>query len=150
MVGRLAPTEFTYCRVSTDDFAGRIRSYVGEGEITADPINTFGGYAVARISRLQTLLRHICLRGFEHHVAINPSRIAGVMDEAFSRYLGWDVYNHDREAAETGSERPARERRQAQAEQRRPREEPRAERPAGRARPRAGKKADTASKGGKA
>ena len=38
IVGRLAPTDFTYCRVSTDDFAGRIRAYVGEGEITKDPI----------------------------------------------------------------------------------------------------------------
>ena len=108
MVGRLRPTDFTYCRVSTDDYAGRIRAYVGEGEITTDPINTFGGYAVAHIPRLQVLLRHICSRGFEHHVAINPSRIAAVVDEAFTRYLGWDVYNHDREGAAADAGRPAR------------------------------------------
>ena len=66
----------------------RVRAYVGEGEITEDPLTTFGGYAVARIPRLQGLLRHICSRGFEHHVAINPSRIASVIEEAFSRYLG--------------------------------------------------------------
>ncbi|MGA2614430.1 MAG: L-fucose/L-arabinose isomerase family protein [Spirochaetia bacterium] len=148
IAGRLAPTDFTYCRVSTDDFAGRIRAYVGEGEITSDPINTFGGYAVARIPRLQALLRHICSRGFEHHVAVNPSRVAAAVDEAFSRYLGWDVYNHDRGTAEAGPERPARERRAL--ERGRPREESREERPAGRARPRAGKRVDRASKGGKA
>jgi L-fucose isomerase-like protein len=143
MVGRLVPTEFTYCRVTTDDFEGRIRAYVGEGEITSDPIATFGGYAVARIPRLQGLLRHICSRGFEHHVAINPSRIASVIDEAFSRYLGWDVYNHDGQAG--GAERPAAQPKRPSAERSRPREE----RPAVRARAHTGKKSDTASKGGK-
>ena len=97
IVGRLAPTDFTYCRVSTDDEAGRIRAYVGEGEITKDPITTFGGHGVARIPRLQDLLRHICANGLEHHVAINPSCVAGAVEEAFTRYLGWDVYNHDHE-----------------------------------------------------
>ena len=73
--GRIRPTEFTYCRVSTDDAGGRVRAYVGEGEITKDPMTTFGGYGVARIPRLQDLLRHICEGGYEHHVAINPSRV---------------------------------------------------------------------------
>ena len=99
LAGKIRPTDFTYCRASTDDFAGSIRAYVGEGEITKDPITTFGGYGVARIARLQTLLRHICANGFEHHVAINPSRVAAIVEEAFSRYLGWDVYNHDRRLA---------------------------------------------------
>jgi L-fucose isomerase-like protein len=94
--GRIRPSDFTYCRVSTDDSVGKVRAYVGEGETTRDPITTFGGYGVARIPRLQALLRHICTSGFEHHVAINPSRVAGVVQEAFARYLGWEVYNHDR------------------------------------------------------
>jgi len=99
MAGRLAATNFTYCRVSTDDAAGTVRAYLGEGELTKDPLTTFGGYGVARIPRLQGLLRHICANGFEHHVAINPARVAGVVDEAFTRYPGWDVYNHDRDGA---------------------------------------------------
>jgi L-fucose isomerase-like protein len=147
IVGKLAPTDFTYCRVSTDDYSGTIRAYVGEGEITTDPISTFGGYAVARIPRLQTLLRRICQQGFEHHVAINPSKVAAVIDEAFTRYLGWDVYNHDREAGAIGPERLSHER--AATERNRAREERREEKPAGRARPRTGKKADSPSKGGK-
>ena len=99
IAGRIRPTEFTYCRVSTDDAAGTVRAYVGEGEFTKDPLTTFGGYGVARIPRLQTLLRHICARGFEHHVAINPARVGAVVEEAFDKYLGWDVYNHDSERA---------------------------------------------------
>jgi L-fucose isomerase-like protein len=95
VVGRIKPTEFTYCRVSTDDAAGRIRAYLGEGEITKDPITTFGGYGTVRIPDFQGLLRHICRNGFEHHVAINPARIASIIEEAFTRYLAWDTYNHD-------------------------------------------------------
>jgi len=94
IVGRIKPTEFTYCRVSTDEFAGKVRAYVGEGEITKDPMTTFGGFGVAKIPRLQALLRHICENGYEHHVAINPSRTAAVVREAFTKYLGWDAYMH--------------------------------------------------------
>jgi L-fucose isomerase-like protein len=97
--GKLRPTDFTYCRLATDDAHGAIHAYVGEGEITKDPITTFGGYGVARIPRLQDLLRRLCLGGFEHHVAINPARVRGILAEAFGRYLGWDVYDHDRAGA---------------------------------------------------
>jgi L-fucose isomerase-like protein len=96
IVGRIKPTELTYCRVSTDDGAGLIRAYVGEGEITKDPMTTFGGYGTIKIPDFQGLLRHICRNGFEHHVAINPARIASIVDEAFTRYLGWETYNHDK------------------------------------------------------
>jgi len=113
VAGRLKPTDFTYCRVSTDDHAGRVRAYVGEGEITKDPLTTFGGYGVARIPQLQGLLRHICQNGFEHHVAINPARVAAVVEEAFTRYLGWEVYNHDRGLAIQDRERAVGDRERA-------------------------------------
>lgn len=35
-----------------------------------------------------TLLAYICENGFEHHVAINLSQTAAVLDEALSKYLG--------------------------------------------------------------
>ncbi len=95
VVGRLQPTPFTYCRVSTDDLRGEITAYVGQGELTGDPLSTFGGVGVAHIPELQSLLRYICDMGFEHHVAINPSQVSLAVDEAFSKYLGWEVYNHD-------------------------------------------------------
>jgi L-fucose isomerase-like protein len=95
IVGRVRADPFTFCRVSTDDLDGRIMAYVGEGELTEDPMTTFGGYGVAQIPRLQTLLHHICENGFEHHVAINLSLVAGAVHEALSKYLGWDVYYHN-------------------------------------------------------
>ncbi len=95
VVGRVKAAPFTYLRVSTDDFGGKIQAYIGEGELTNDPLKTFGGYGVVKIPNFQKLLRYICENGFEHHVAINPTRIAAGVQEAFSKYLGWDVYRHE-------------------------------------------------------
>jgi L-fucose isomerase-like protein len=95
VAGKMRPTEITYCRVSTDDRKGTVRAYVGEGEITKDPITSFGSYGVVKVPNLPGLLRHICENGFTHHVAVNPSRVGSAVREAFSRYLGWTVYGHD-------------------------------------------------------
>ena len=94
VVGRVAASPFTYLRVSTDDYAGKIRAYLGEGELTNDPLKTFGGYGVVRIPNFQKLLTYICENGFEHHVAINPTQVANGVQEALSKYLGWEVYRH--------------------------------------------------------
>jgi L-fucose isomerase-like protein len=94
VVGRVKTSPFTYLRVSTDDPAGRIRAYVGEGALTDDPLQTFGGYGVVRIPDFQKLLAYICEQGFEHHVAINPTSIASGVREALQKYLGWEVYFH--------------------------------------------------------
>jgi L-fucose isomerase-like protein len=94
IVGRIKSGPFTYCRVSTDDERGQIRAYLGEGTVTDDPVSTFGGYGVIEIPRFQDLLHHICENGFEHHVAINLSQCAAAVNEALSKYLGWDVYYH--------------------------------------------------------
>jgi L-fucose isomerase-like protein len=95
VVGRVKASPFTYLRVSTDDAAGKIRAYIGEGELTDDPLKTFGGYGVVRIPNLQKLLRYICENGFEHHVAINPTRVAAGVKEALGKYLGWEIYHHE-------------------------------------------------------
>jgi L-fucose isomerase-like protein len=67
---------------------------VGEGEVTDDPLKTFGGYGVVNIPDFQGVLKHICENGFEHHVAVNRSQVAAAVNEALSKYLGWDVYYH--------------------------------------------------------
>jgi L-fucose isomerase-like protein len=95
IVGRLKAQPFTYCRVSTDEFDGKVRAYLGQGDLTDDPLSTFGGYGVVRIPHLQKLLAYICEHGFEHHVAINPSQTASALNEALGKYMGWDVYRHE-------------------------------------------------------
>ncbi len=94
VVGRLKGGPFTYCRVSTDDVEGNLSAYVGEGELTDDPLATFGGYGVVHIPDLQRLLHYVCDEGFEHHVAINLSQTALAVYEALGKYLGWDTYYH--------------------------------------------------------
>lgn len=93
-VGRLSPGPFTFARVTTDDLAGGIEAYVGHGEFTDDPLNTFGGAGVAHVEDLPGLLEYICLQGFEHHVAVTQGHYAAVLEEALGNYLGWGVYNH--------------------------------------------------------
>jgi len=94
VVGRVKGGPFTYCRVSTDDTRGAIRVYLGEGTLTDDPLNTFGGFGVVQIPNFQGLLHHICANGYEHHVAVNRSQVAGAVNEALGKYMGWDVYYH--------------------------------------------------------
>ncbi len=94
VVGRVKGDPFTYCRVSTDDYNGKIQVYLGEGELTNDPLDTFGGFGVAKIPHLQDLLAYICENGFEHHTAISLSQVAKPVNEAMSKYLGWSVYHH--------------------------------------------------------
>jgi len=94
IVGRVRENPFTYLRISTDDLKGTLTAYVGEGQFTNDPLDTFGGFGVVQVPRFQDLLAYICDNGFEHHVSINQSRVAAVIDEALGKYLGWPIYHH--------------------------------------------------------
>jgi L-fucose isomerase-like protein len=93
-VGRVKASPMSFARFSTDDRAGKVRGYVGQGRFTDDPLTTFGGAGVVEIPKLQNLLRYICENGFEHHVAANLSESAAAVYEATTNYLGWDVYWH--------------------------------------------------------
>jgi len=94
VVGRVKAGAMSFARFSTDDTAGAIRGYVGEGAFTDDPLATFGGAGVVQIPNLQGLLRYICENGYEHHVAANFSTSAGAVHEAVTRYLGWQMHWH--------------------------------------------------------
>ena len=92
--GRVKAGPMSFARFSTDDRAGAIRGYVGEGAFTDDPLETFGGAGVVQIPNLQGLLRYICEGGFEHHVAANLASVSTAVHEAATRYLGWGVHQH--------------------------------------------------------
>ena len=89
--GRLAAGGFTFGNIATED--GRISAYLGEGELTADPIpgEFFGVAGVARIPELQKVLLHLGERGHRHHVALTPGRSMAPVREALGKYLGYDV-----------------------------------------------------------
>jgi L-fucose isomerase-like protein len=93
--GQAAPGPMTFFRASTDDPRGVIKAYVGEGEITGDPVGNFqGGSAVLRVAGLQSLLDFMCKAGFEHHTAVTRGHVADVLGEALTTYLGWELYYH--------------------------------------------------------
>ena len=93
--GQAAPGPITFFRISTDDTWGRIKAYLGEGEMTDDPVGNFqGGSAVLRVQGLQALLAYVCKNGFEHHVAVTRDHVASVLNEAIETYLDWDLYYH--------------------------------------------------------
>jgi len=95
-VGRVKSGPITFARISTDEVAGRIIAYIGEGEFTDDPLETFGGVGVVKINRLQELLHLLCNRGFEHHIVVSQSLVGKVLFEAMYNYLNWDVYYHNK------------------------------------------------------
>ena len=93
--GTVKAGAMSFARFSTDDYAGKITGYVGEGRFTDDPLNTFGGAGVVEIPKMQQLLRYICENGFEHHVAANFATVAAPVEEAASKYLGWSMHRHN-------------------------------------------------------
>jgi len=98
--GRIASGPFTFLRLTTDDLSGKIAGYAGEGRFTDDPLDTFGGYGVVEIPRLQDLLRHLCRNGYEHHVAACRARVAEAVSEAITTYLDWNLAVHPHQTTE--------------------------------------------------
>ena len=92
--GRTPASPLTYGRISTDDNLGKIKCYFGEGELTDDPLNTFGTRAVAKVPNLQELMKYVCNHGYEHHVVMNASKTADILYQSFNNYLGWDTQIH--------------------------------------------------------
>jgi L-fucose isomerase-like protein len=92
--GRITAGKTTFCRTTTDDTAGIICAYVGEGQFTNDKLDTFGGYGVMKVANLQLLMEYICKMGFEHHVAVSLTEKADAIAEALDNYMGWEVYRH--------------------------------------------------------
>ncbi len=95
VIGSIKKSIFTFLRLSTDDNMGCIKGYIGEGELTDDKIDTFGGVGVAKINELQKLLKIICENGFEHHTVINLSKIKDAVFESLFKYKNWPIYIHD-------------------------------------------------------
>ena len=92
--GRTPANPLTYGRISTDDNLGKIKCYFGEGELTDDPLNTFGTRAVAKVPKLQKLMQYVCRHGYEHHVVMNASKTGEILNEACGNYLSWETYIH--------------------------------------------------------
>ena len=91
VVGKVSPGPATFLRLSTFDTEGQVAGVVAEGSFTDDEVETFGGYGVARIPGLRSLLHRIVRKGFEHHVAVTKAHVGRAVREALKTYLAWEV-----------------------------------------------------------
>ena len=91
IVGRIAPTRFSFGSMMTEE--GWLKFYLGQGEFTDDPIpeDYFGCAAVAHIPGLQDILQTIGYTGHRHHTSVTPAEVVAPMREAFEKYLGYEV-----------------------------------------------------------
>lgn len=90
-VGRIAASPMTYASAKTEN--GKISVYLGEGEMTSDPIakEFFGCAGVAHIPQLQNKLQLIGHAGYRHHVSMTFGRYEPALQEAFKNYLGYEI-----------------------------------------------------------
>jgi L-fucose isomerase-like protein len=90
-IGRIAPTPFTFGSMLTD--SGKLKFYLGEGKFTQDPIpdSFFGCAGVAEINNLQDVLQKVGYGGHRHHVSVTPGQVLAPVQEAYQKYLGYEV-----------------------------------------------------------
>ena len=91
---QVAAGPMTFLRVATDDTAGVMKMYVGEGFFEADEVPTKGGVAYCNVPDMRELMRYICENGFEHHVCFVRGHVADILAEAMGKYLSARVYLH--------------------------------------------------------
>lgn len=99
--GKVQPGPMTYFRMSSDDQAGTLKCYVGEGTFTDDPFPMDGGIAVVQLAELRKLMAFVTQNGFEHHVAMVRGHYGEVVNEAVTRYLRLPTYHHGGEVLPT-------------------------------------------------
>ncbi|MGC9453790.1 MAG: L-fucose/L-arabinose isomerase family protein [Phycisphaerae bacterium] len=85
----------TLCRV-TQDNDGFFKAALAEGTVEQTKAKTFGSYGWVRVPGLSDLYKHVLLRHFPHHVAMNRDLVGNVLWEAFGNYLGFDVFTAER------------------------------------------------------
>ena len=89
--GRIAPCDFTYGSMITEE--GKLKFYLGEASFTKDkiPAEFFGCAGVAKFPDLQNTLQTIGYLGHRHHTSVSPTNVADPVQEAFVKYLGYEV-----------------------------------------------------------
>ena len=92
--GRIEPGPVTFLRISTDDQEGKVKAFIAEGEFTDDEVETFGGYGVAKVGDIDSLMDLIVEEGFEHHTAMVKAHVGDAIEESLKKYMDWEVYRH--------------------------------------------------------
>ena len=90
-VGFIKPGDFTFASTTTKN--GQMCFYSGEGTFTDAPLGEgfFGCGGVAHVPGLQSKLRNIGYGGYRHHVSVSFGNWTRALDEALTRYLGYEI-----------------------------------------------------------
>ena len=94
--GRIAAFDMTYSNCFTED--GKLKVYADEARFTGAPIEPafFGCGGVAEIPDLQNKLLRLARGGFKHHTTVGVGHMKGILEEAFSTYLGYEIFDLER------------------------------------------------------
>ncbi len=94
--GRIAAFDMTYSNCFTED--GKLKVYADEARFTGEPIEPafFGCGGVAEIPDLQNKLLRLARGGFKHHTTVGVGHMKGILEEAFSTYLGYEIFDLER------------------------------------------------------
>ncbi|MHB8061289.1 MAG: L-fucose/L-arabinose isomerase family protein [Ruminiclostridium sp.] len=90
-IGEVDSFDFTYASLKSED--GKISAYLGEASFIDRRVDRdfFGVYGVASVPGLQEVLAFIGQNGYRHHVCITKGSFSSILEEAFTKYLGYDV-----------------------------------------------------------
>lgn len=89
--GKLMSGNVTIGSLKTEN--GALCSFVSEGTLTDEPVGDgfFGCGTVFRKPDVQAMLRYMCENGYRHHVAIVKGSWGKAVEEAFAKYLGYQI-----------------------------------------------------------
>ncbi len=91
--GKMKPGPITVASLRTED--GMLKGFVTEGEVTAlDPGRGFFGTGFVfrkDDGDMNGLFNYMAENGYRHHVAFAYGRNAGVVREALTKYLGYQI-----------------------------------------------------------
>jgi L-fucose isomerase-like protein len=82
----------TFGSSKTED--GKIYAFLGEGKLTDDPIEEsfFGTGVVMESSRMQNIADYMGREGYRHHIGLAEGNTAWAVNEALTKYLGYEVH----------------------------------------------------------
>ncbi len=89
--GRIKPGDITFGSIKTEN--GKICGFVTEGKFTDDPIEDafFGSGKVVENKNLANISNYMSENGYKHHVSITYGNCSDIINEAFSKYLGYHI-----------------------------------------------------------
>lgn len=89
--GRIKAGDITFGSIKTEN--GKICGFATECKFTDDPIEEafFGSGKVVENKNLANILNYMAENGYKHHVSITYGHCGDIINEAFSKYLDYEI-----------------------------------------------------------